>query len=353
MKVYVYPADTTGCGWFRLLWPAQELIRQGHDITIMWPNDRGHFGARIEDDVVKSVQYPKDADLIVVQRVSHKHLAQALGWIRSQGVAVVMDIDDDLSSIHPTNPAWALMHPKSSGTGFSTDHSWNNTLEAARNSTMTVVSSDALTLRYRGEHGARVLHNRVPDHYIDIPHEDSDLIGWGASVLTHPDDGQEATTAVSRLVSEGYRFRMIGSGTEGISELFGIPEDKVDCAGPVPMPQWPNHLAQLGVGIAPLADTKFNRSKSSLKILEYAALGIPSVASDRVEYRLLHEQHGIGVLVDRPKHWYRELKKFVTDTPYRQDTGERNREAASRLTYRDHAWRWWEVWEEAVKLQRG
>lgn len=353
MKVYVYPADITGCGHFRIIWPAQELIRQGHDVTIMWPNDRGHFGARIENDVVKSVQYPQDADIIVVQRVSHKHLAQALGWIRERGVAVVMDIDDDLSSIHPTNPAWALMHPKSSGTGFSTDHSWNHTLEAARNSTLTVVSSDALTQRYRGVHGARVLHNRVPSHYLNIPHEDSDVIGWGASILTHPDDAHEVTTAVSRLVSDDFRFRIVGSGTEGVSELFGIPEDKVDCAGAVPMTEWPNQLARLGIGIAPLADTQFNRSKSFLKPLEYAALGIPSVVSPRAEYRLLSKTHGIGVLAERPKEWYRELKKFVSDTAYRTDTGARYRETASGLTYASHAYRWWEVWSEALKLQRG
>lgn len=352
MKVYVYPADVTGCGWFRLLWPVQALQNQGHDVTIMWPNQRGHFGAEVENGVVKKVVYPQDADLIVVQRVSHRLLAQALGWIKARGVAIVMDIDDDLSNIHPKNPAWALMHPKSSGAPFATDHSWNNTLEAARNCTLTVVSSDALTRRYRGEHGARVIHNYVPDHYLDIPHQDSDIMGWGASVATHPDDGQEAATAVSRLVSEGYRFRLIGP-REGVAETFSIPEDKVDATGGVPLQEWPLHVNTLGVGLAPLADTIFNASKSYLKPLEYAALGIPSVISPRSEYRLLHQKTGgcVGVLAERPKEWYRAAKKFVSDTPYRQDMGLQAREAVTPLTYSLNAWRWWEVWEEAVKLR--
>jgi len=352
MKVYVYPADTTGCGWFRLLWPVEALKRQGHDITVMWPNERGAFHAEIVNGTIKSVQYPKDADVIVVQRVSHKHLANALEWIRNQGVAIVMDVDDDLSNIHPANPAWQLMHPKTSGTGFSTEHSWNNTLGAAKNCTLTVVSSAALAKKYAGQHGARVIHNHVPDHYLGIPHEDSDLIGWGAVLFSHPDDAPEAATAISRLVNDGFRFRMVGGGDD-LDKVFSIPVDAVDQTGPIPMDQWPYHLVQLGIGIAPLADTKFNSAKSYLKPLEYAALGIPSVVSPRAEYRLLHQKTGIGVMAERPKDWYKALKKLATDTPYRQDMGAASREATIPLTYTLNAWRWWEVWEEALKLQRG
>lgn len=351
MKVYVYPADKTGCGFFRLIWPVQALQRQGHDITIMWPDDRGSFHAEMVGDRIKNVNYPRDADVIVVQRVSHKHLANALGWIRQQGVAVVMDVDDDLSNIHPSNPAWALMHPKTSGTGFSTEHSWNNTPYAAKNCTLTVVSSSALTKRYVGQYGARVIRNHVPDHYLDIPHQDSDLIGWGAALFSHPDDAPEAATGISRLVGEGFRFRMVGAG-DNLDQVFSIPVDAVDITGPVPMDQWPYYLTQIGIGIAPLADTKFNAAKSYLKPLEYAALGIPCVMSPRAEYRLLQHKTGIGVLADRPKEWYRELKKLVTKDSYRQEMGSAAREAAAPLTYTLNAWRWWEIWEEAVKLQR-
>lgn len=351
MKIYVYPADTTGCGWFRLLWPVEVLQKAGHDITVMWPNERGSFHAEIVNDKIKSVQYPKDADLIVVQRVSHRHLANALKWIRDQGVAIVMDIDDDLSNIHPSNPAWAIMHPKSSGTGFSTDHSWNHTLEAAKNSTLTVVSSQALAKKYMGQYGARVICNQVPDHYLTIPHQDSNLIGWGAALATHPNDAPEAATAISRLVGEGFRYRMVGGG-ENIAQVFSIPEESVDSTGPVSMDQWPYHLAQFGIGIAPLADTAFNAAKSYLKPLEYAALGIPCVMSPRAEYRALQLQTGIGVLAERPKEWYKALKKLATADAYRQDLGAKSREAATKMTYSLNAWRWMEVWEEAVRLQR-
>src|SRR5690606_28606720 len=41
MKIYVYPADEYGCGYYRLIWPAQALQAQGHDIQIVMPKQRG------------------------------------------------------------------------------------------------------------------------------------------------------------------------------------------------------------------------------------------------------------------------------------------------------------------------
>jgi hypothetical protein len=101
------------------------------------------------------------------------------------------------------------------------------------------------------------------------------------------------------------------------------------------------------------AASGFVSHNSFLKPLEYAALGIPSVVSSRAEYQWLADYHGIGVPVTRAKHWYRELKKFVTDDAYRQDTGAANRDTARTLAYSLNAYRWWEVWTEALKLQRG
>lgn len=351
MKVYAYPADSTGCGHFRVIWPAEELSRQGYDVTIMPPESRGQFQAEIgRDGRVKRVAIPSDADVIVLQRISHRLLADAVRVMREQGVAVVMDIDDDLSTIHPNNPAWKMLHPKTGGGSLAQDHSWHNVERAARNATLTIVSSDALALKYRGAYGSRVIPNFVPNHYLDIEHVDNDTIGWCGSAWTHPDDGPEVGPAVARLVNQGATFRFAGP-REHVSTAFGIAEDDVNATGPLKIDDWPHAVAQIGIGIAPLADTKFNAAKSYLKPLEYAALGIPCVMSPRAEYVKLHEETGIGVLADRPKEWYRELKKLVENAPYRRLRGLQARVAAQKLTYAQHAYRWMEVWDEAARLR--
>ena len=56
-----------------------------------------------------------------------------------------------------------------------------------------------------------------------------------------------------------------------------------------------DHERHWDIGIAPLADTGFNRCKSSMKALDYAAMGLPVLASDRDVYR--------GTLADGPGGW--------------------------------------------------
>jgi hypothetical protein len=121
--------------------------------------------------------------------------------------------------------------------------------------------------------------------------------------------------------------------------------------GAVPIRAWPYALASLGIGIAPLADTRFNAAKSWLKPLEMSALGVPWVASPRPEYAALHAA-GAGLLADRPKDWYRQLKALAASTARRVELSEAGRELARLHTIEANAWRWWEVWAGALHQQR-
>ena len=60
------------------------------------------------------------------------------------------------------------------------------------------------------------------------------------------------------------------------------------------------------IGLAPLADTTFNRCKSAIKTLDYAALGLAVVASDVAAYRgSLADGPGGMLVANRPEAWYR------------------------------------------------
>lgn len=154
--------------------------------------------------------------------------------------------------------------------------------------------------------------------------------------------------AIARLVEEGAEFVMRGDPT-GAGRAFGLAGDPP--GGPVPVEEWPAAVASLGIGIAPLADTKFNRSKSHLKPLELSACGVPWVASPRVEYQRLHAM-GAGVLADRPRTWYREVKRLRESAAMRQELSEAGRAVAEQLRMRDHFWKWAEAWDRAVELDR-
>lgn len=306
----------------------------------------------MEEDTVKDVIMPPGVDVVVFQRVTQAYMAQAVGVLRAKGVAVVVDVDDDLSSIHPSNPAWAMHHPGNEGKrvagGQVHRHSWRHLALACRDASLVTVSTPALLDVYARHGRGHVLHNYLPEHYYGIPREDSDVVGWPGSYHSHPNDPEVVGGAVARLVDEGASFVMRGDST-GAGKAFGLAEDPP--GGSVPIEEWPQAVASLGVGIAPLADTKFNRSKSFLKPMEMSACGVPWVASPRAEYVRLHKM-GAGVLADRPRAWYRELKRLRESPSLRAELSEAGRAVAEQLRLRDNGWRWQEAWQRAYEMQQ-
>lgn len=349
MKVVVFPADRYGCGSFRMQWPGDACAAAGHDVTVV-AQDRRTVRLVMEGDTVRDVLV--DADVVVLQRVTHAYMAQAVGVMRAKGITVVVDVDDDLSSIHPSNPAWAMHHPSNEGkrmTGGQVNrHSWRNLALACRDASLVTVSTPALLDVYARHGRGHVLPNYLPEHYYGLPRVDSDVIGWPGSFHSHPNDPEAVGGAVARLVDEGAEFVMRGDSS-GAGKAFGLGEDPP--GGGVPIEEWPAAVASLGIGIAPLADTKFNAAKSWLKAAELSACGVPWVASPRAEYKRLHAM-GAGVLADRPRAWYRELKRLHGSAALRQELSLAGRAVAEQLRLRDHAWRWQEAWSRAYEVQQ-
>jgi glycosyltransferase involved in cell wall biosynthesis len=351
VRVYVFPADEHGCGHYRLIWPAQELIKQGHDIRVVLPKDRADLiKAEIDDATNEPVYayFPEDADVIVLQRITHTYLAKTIPLIRARGCAVVIDMDDDLSRIDPANPAFAAMHPRRVKAGQS-EHSWNAAELACRNATLAQVSTPALLRRYAPHGRGQVLRNCVPEWYLNIAHEDSTVIGYAGALTTHSNDVPLLGSSVARLQIEGLDFMTIGEATN-VERLLGLTRPATSL-GPVSFTEWPTALTRLGIGLAPLANTEFNRAKSWLKMLEMAAVGVPCVGSARAEYQALHRL-GVGLLVDKPKDWYRTIRRIAHDAVEREELAARGREAVRSLTVERQAYLWWETWKLAYEYEQ-
>ncbi len=347
MIVYSFPADTAGCGAYRMAWVAQALRAQGHDVRLVPPEARNGIGGDVDSRTGRlvDVRIPPDADVIVMQRVSLAHLASAIPLIRAKGVAVVVDMDDDLTKIDPNNPAfWAMR----TDTGDKR-HTWRNAHQACLDATMVTVSTPALLPIYAPHGRGVVLENRVPARYLQVPHTDSATIGWAGSVHSHPFDLHEVGPAVSRLLREGHTYRGVGPA-DGLRSALGLDADP-EVTGSVDLDDWPTAVASMGIALVPLADTGFNASKSWLKGLEASACGVPWAASPRAEYVRLQKTLGVGFLARKPKDWYRMVKRLAEDESLRREQSAAGREAAKDWTIEGNAWRWLEVWSEAHRAQ--
>lgn len=348
-RVLVYPADEGGCGMYRLIWPTVALTEQGADVTMVLPGDPSGWhlqGQFWTDDQGRpellDVQTP-DADVVVIQRPLKDLFVHAIPKLQARGVKVVVEIDDDFDTISRRNVSWENVQPH-----LHPHRNKAHLRRACELADLVTVTTPALAARY-GKHGrVRIIPNYIPARYLDIrpPAHDGVVVGWSGSIETHPDDLQVCGAGVAQAVSStGATFAVIGTGT-GVKAALGLREPPLAC-GWRPIDQYPEAVAQLDVGIVPLELTPFNEAKSALKGLEYAALGVPFVASPTGPYRTLVGR-GVGLLADSPKAWKGTVGELVRNAEFRTNLAGQGREVAAGLTIEGHCGEWWDAWESVV-----
>jgi hypothetical protein len=151
--------------------------------------------------------------------------------------------------------------------------------------------------------------------------------------------------AVADLVRSGGRFETVGNPA-GVGRALGLPADPAG-PGDVTLDAWPSAIARFGVGIAPLAATRFNDAKSRLKPMEYAAVGVPAVVSPAADYQAWAALGDHCVVATKPKVWRAVLRDLTRDPARRVEMSEAGRTIAAANTIEGNAWRWLEAWADA------
>lgn len=337
MRVQVHPCDDGGCGWYRLRHPARVLVDAGHDVEVTDRIDAVHLAGRPLRALV-------DADVVVLQRPLAREIVEAIPLLQRVGVAVVVEVDDDFHALPKGHGA-----RRATSVGANPDYNRRWLRLACEQADLVTVTTPALAERYGGHGRVRVLPNLVPAWYLEVPSRapraESPTVGWTGSVRTHVGDLDELGGVLPGVLAEtGARFVSWGIGlTEEALGVSGRVRPWADLNG-----AYPRLVADLDVGLVPLADNAFNRAKSWLKGMEYAALGVPFVGSPRADYLRLHAEVGVGIFAETPEDWRRELTALLTSLELRADVAGRNREAVASLTYEQHSHRWMDAWKSAA-----
>jgi glycosyltransferase involved in cell wall biosynthesis len=258
-----------------------------------------------------------EADLILVQRIAVQDMETAeriVDGCRRRGSRLLFEIDDDLFHLpddHPESQAYA------------------GRLEAAkrlaRAADVVLVSTETLRRQMQSFNAETVvLPNYLDDRLWKPPSASQEFAPTDirivyAGTTSHRNDLELLGRAVRKLRPE-YRDR-IRLDVVGVAD--GVPRADWFHAMPVPPEaalSYPRFVEWIRAqncwhwGVAPLLDTSFNRAKSALKYLEYAALGIPSICSDMPVYRdtVRHEETGLLIAND-PDCWRDALERAVVD----------------------------------------
>lgn len=133
---------------------------------------------------------------------------------------------------------------------------------------------------------------------------------WIGTPVTYPYLEQHAETL--RRLAEKYAFELLVIARKSLENrrLEGVK---------MRFENWSQEregelLARSHVGIMPLPDDAFSRGKSAFKLIQYAAAGLPVIASPVGENCRVVEDGKTGFLAASPEAWSEALGKLVNDS---------------------------------------
>lgn len=327
--------DGLGCGYVRLVQPLRELALHGHEVVF----------TQTTDENATSLLSDPSFDVVVGQRFAGYEGMRMWRRARSPRNRLVYETDDDLFNVDKSNwSAYQLFQQediREAITGYS------------QTADLVTVTTETLAQLQRDELGVRnvaVLPNCVPEYTLDLPRTTESRrprIGWcgGAS---HGLDIHEAAPAVRRFLHRNPEWDLFLGGTDyrpsfnvrNWSQVIHEPWKQIN-----------DHEREyyeaidFEIGIAPVRDTVFGRSKSALKPLEYNARGIPVIASDVKPYQeyVVHGENGF--LVKQPHEWAKYISLLAGNPDLRQEMGEKAKVHASAWTHQNN----WQRWEKAYE----
>ena len=319
-------------------------------IRLLLPLDHPAIGADwdvVVADARQALRYR--ADIVATQRyaVPDPAAADALAaHCRSTGARLVYDLDDDLLNIPRDHPEAARLRPRA-----------KTVARLVRSADGLFVSTEALAARLAAiRPDAVVVPNGLderlwlpPPQRTSIARSPVRLLCMGTA--THDGDLAVIMPALDRLVTQfGDRVAIDVLGVTKQGDLppwANRPRLTVNAAASYPgFVDWIIGEPRWDIGITPLADTAFNRCKSAIKTLDYAALGLPVLASDVAPYRGSLAGRGGGMLVaNTDTAWFAALSRLTRDAELRAQLADGARAAlaatgtlASQAAARRAAW---------------
>jgi glycosyltransferase involved in cell wall biosynthesis len=314
---------------YRSFVPMQELAHRGHSVHIEERND-------VQDPTMLF-----KADVVHFMRFYHPAMVRLARRLKDAGVAIVWDNDDDLSVASPgRRDSPLLLQGVRSGIAA-----------MVRCAHVVTTPSEMLADRYRRLDAAdvRVLDNYLPPTFTRpervMPHPGI-TIGWLAA-LEHQVDYERLglRDTLERLLARHQHLEIISVGLG-----LGLRSRRYRHMPITLYGELPELLVHFDVGIAPLSDVPFNQGRSTIKVKEYSALGVPWLASPTGPYRSLSEEEG-GRLVEDDA-WYRELEQMILDADARSRLGRRARLWAQGETIEQHIDGWEAALTDAVERAR-
>lgn len=357
LRIAAPPADPAAVFNYRTRWPAMNLADQGEIDLVLAEEPQVRMAVRRHgpDEPVGITNLP-DVDVIVLTRILAGSLVTAIPLIQREGIAVVVDIDDEFRHL-----PLRMLNREKIQPAANPHYNWRHAAKACAAADLVTCSTSALCAW--APHGrVQVVRNCVPARYCNVDtRRDGRTVGWSGAASSRPGDLESTRGGVAQALERMNGEFMVVGERAGVRRALGLTHEP-HCTGLVEHERYPYKIAEFDLGIAPLVDNAFNRAKSALKPIQYMATGVPWVGSPSYEYQRLYEHMAasdcaaVGALAKpRSRDWCREVLRALTRSEdERQALSRRARDyVLTHHTIERNCWKWAESWERAVHHRRG
>jgi hypothetical protein len=313
------PLLPNGCAHYRMRLPAEQMAARGAEIIFGTPVHHSELGYGVEHEGGGLFGF----EVAMFKLMMHQNVVMTYRLMQNKGQKIIVDIDDFHFGLPDSNIAYQTTNPRANS-----EMNRMHYEAGIRVADRLTVSTDFLREFYEARHRDVVMVRNGLDteRYTPVEQPELPVYGWVGGTLWRNHDVEMLADWLPEFVAD-HRVKVYHGGhIPGDSQHFGIRSgvSRVITKPMTRLDTYPELFAPLHVGFVPLVDSPFNRSKSYLKGLEYAASGIPFIASPSHEYQLLHEA-GVGRLASTPDEW-RDHATELLDPDLRKAEADRQRD---------------------------
>lgn len=305
-----------GCPFIRLLRPLRHPSLQEHV------------------ELLASAQLAQQpAEVVIVERwwlpaPSEAQARALVAGVRARGATLLYTLDDNLLDVDEDEEGFAVAQANHRVAHY-----------FLREADGLLVSTEPLAerLQHLNRH-IRVLPNALDEQLLPAAAEVGKRLSTQADAaaplvlgymgtLTHAADLAIIVEPLRRLLhdfGERLKLQIIGVSQHRarLQALFGQRVELLDPGAAVHYEQfmpWFGQAARWDIALAPLTSRPFNRCKSDIKFLDYAAIGAAGIYSAIGPYAasIRHEETGL-LVANTPDDWYAALRRLVEDAALRR-----------------------------------
>jgi len=318
---------------YRSIVPMQALAHRGHSVHVE------------ERDEIRDPAGLLDFDAIHVMRISHPLMVRLARELRKRGVAVVWDNDDARVALLREAERAPGQEGMAAQRFFASMRAMASVADAVTTPSEELAKLHAADSRRE----VQILPNLLPPTFRRpervMPHEGVH-IGWMA-MPSHRESFEALgiRETLQHLLERHAHVHITGVGLD-----LGLTSRRYVHVEGIPYGSLAASLVHFDVAIAPLADTAVNRARSDVKLKEYAAAGVPWLASPVGPYRAYGEQQGGRLVADGD--WFSAIETLMNEADTRRVLTQRGMRWASGETIETHADVWEQTFEDAIAHAR-